>query len=85
MARIVTASIRKSSRSSHFESFEVESEERLGFDTICLEPVWTFGWDEIIKADAGKILSSSWTNLDFEHEGGGDFVVVSALFDAGSV
>jgi len=48
-------------------------------------PVRDFGWNKTIKEGAAKTLSWSWTNLDFQHGGGGAFVLTSALFDDGSV
>jgi hypothetical protein len=47
-------------------------------------PVRNFGWNKTIKLGAAKTLSWSFTNLDFEHGGGGAFVLTSALFDDGS-
>ena len=48
-------------------------------------PVRDFGWNKTLKVDAAKTLSWSWTNVDFEHGGGGAFVLTSALFDDGSL
>lgn len=48
-------------------------------------PVRNFGWNKTIKENAAKTLSWSWTNLDFEHGGGGAFVLTSALFEDGSM
>jgi len=48
-------------------------------------PVRNFGWNKAIKVGAAKTLSWSWTSLDFEHGGGGAFVLTSALFDDGSI
>jgi hypothetical protein len=48
-------------------------------------PIRDFGWNETIKVGAAKTLSWSWSNLDFEHGGGGAFVLTSALFDDGSI
>ena len=48
-------------------------------------PVRNFGWNKPIKDGAAKTLSWSWSDLDFEHGGGGAFVLSSALFDDGSI
>jgi hypothetical protein len=48
-------------------------------------PLRNFGWNKEIKAGAAKRLTWGWgTYLDFEHIGGGAFVLTSALFDDGS-
>jgi len=46
-----------------------------------------FGWDKAIEPGAKKRLTWSWgwgSYLDFEHIGGGAFVLTSVLFDDGS-
>lgn len=48
-------------------------------------PLRDFGWNKEIKASASKRLTWGWgTNLDFEHIGGGAFVLTSVLFDDGT-
>ena len=48
-------------------------------------PLRDFGWNKEIKPLATKRLTWGWdTYLDFEHIGGGAFVLTSALFDDGS-
>ena len=48
-------------------------------------PVRDFGWNKAIKPGAAKRLSWYWGGyLDFEHIGGGDLVLTSALYDDGS-
>jgi hypothetical protein len=43
-----------------------------------------FSWNRQIKQDAIKTLTWSSANLDFEHGGGGAFVLTSVLFEDGS-
>jgi hypothetical protein len=43
-----------------------------------------FSWNRQIKQDATKTLTWPSANLDFEHGGGGAFVLTSVLFDDGS-
>jgi hypothetical protein len=50
-------------------------------------PLRDFGWDKAIKQGANKRLTwdRGWGSyLDFEHIGGGAFVLTSVLFDDGS-
>jgi hypothetical protein len=47
-------------------------------------PVQEFGWNKTIKAGAAKSLSWYRYHLDFEHGGGGAFVLTSVLFEDGS-
>jgi len=50
-------------------------------------PLRDFGWNKAIKAGASKRLTWPWgwgSYLDFEHIGGGAFVLTSALFQDGS-
>ena len=53
-----------------------------GFDDA--RPVQNFGWNKPIKADEKKTLSWARVDLNFEHGGGGAFVVTSVLFEDGS-
>lgn len=43
-----------------------------------------FSWNRQIKQDAIKTLTWPSANLDFQHGGGGAFVLTSVLFDDGS-
>ena len=43
-----------------------------------------FNWNKQIKPAATKTLSWDYSNLDFTHGGGGDFVLTSVLFQDGS-
>jgi hypothetical protein len=47
-------------------------------------PIREFGWNKAIKADAAKTLSWDRADVDFEHGGGGAFVLTSVLFEDGS-
>jgi hypothetical protein len=47
-------------------------------------PIREFGWNKVIKADAAKTLSWDRADVDFEHGGGGAFVLTSVLFEDGS-
>ena len=47
-------------------------------------PLRDFGWNKAIKPAQTKRLTWPWTGLDFEHIGGGIFVLTSVLFDDGS-
>jgi len=47
-------------------------------------PLREFGWNKTIKPTASKTLSWDRTDLDFEHGGGGAFVLTSVLFQDGS-
>jgi hypothetical protein len=47
-------------------------------------PIRDFGWHKVIKADAAKTLSWDRADIDFEHGGGGAFVLTSVLFEDGS-
>jgi hypothetical protein len=47
-------------------------------------PIRNFGWNKLIKPDAAKTLSWYREDIDFEHGGGGAFVLTSALFADGS-
>jgi hypothetical protein len=48
-------------------------------------PIREFGWNKIIKESAAKTLSWDRADIDFEHGGGGAFVLTSALFEDGSI
>jgi hypothetical protein len=48
-------------------------------------PIRDFGWNKRIKMDAAKTLSWDRAYLDFEHGGGGAFVLTSVLFEDGSI
>lgn len=54
-----------------------------GFDET--RPIREFGWNKLINEGASKTLSWYREDLDFEHRGGGAFVLTSALFEDGSV
>jgi hypothetical protein len=54
-----------------------------GFDET--RPIRVFGWNKLLKDGASKTLSWYREDLDFEHGGGGAFVLTSALFEDGSV
>jgi hypothetical protein len=43
-----------------------------------------FGWNNTIDANQTKTLHWNQGNLDFEHVGGGAFVLTSMLFEDGS-
>src|SRR3984957_20227734 len=47
-------------------------------------PLRDFGWNKAIKPNAKKRLTWTIADLDFEHTGGGAFVLTSALFEDGS-
>jgi hypothetical protein len=47
-------------------------------------PIREFGWNRVIKADAAKTLSWDRADVDFEHGGGGAFVLTSVLFEDGT-
>jgi hypothetical protein len=47
-------------------------------------PVQNFGWNKPIKAGETKKLSWDRVDLNFEHGGGGAFVLTSVLFEDGS-
>ena len=47
-------------------------------------PIREFGWNKRIKLDAAKTLSWGRAYLDFQHGGGGAFVLTSVLFEDGS-
>jgi hypothetical protein len=48
------------------------------------KPLREFGWNKPLKPLAAKTLSWDRADLDFEHVGGGAFVLTSALFEDGS-
>ncbi len=48
-------------------------------------PIRGFNWNKGIKLGASKTLSWSREDIDFEHGGGGAFVLTSALFEDGSI
>ena len=48
-------------------------------------PIRQFGWNKLIKDGQVKKLSWYSADIDFEHGGGGAFVLTSALFEDGSV
>ena len=47
-------------------------------------PIQNFGWNKPIKVGETKKLSWDRVDLDFEHGGGGAFVLTSVLFEDGS-
>ncbi len=47
-------------------------------------PLREFGWNKQLKPRAAKTLSWNRADLDFEHGGGGAFVLTSVLFEDGS-
>jgi len=47
-------------------------------------PILNFGWNKPIKIGETKKLSWDRVDLDFEHGGGGAFVLTSVLFEDGS-
>jgi hypothetical protein len=47
-------------------------------------PLREFGWNKSLKAGATKTLTWGRADLDFEHNGGGAFVLTSVLFADGS-
>jgi hypothetical protein len=53
-----------------------------GFDES--RPLRDFGWNKAIKPNAKKRLTWTIADLDFEHAGGGAFVLTSVLFEDGS-
>lgn len=48
-------------------------------------PIREFGWNKLIKDGASKTLSWYREDIDFEHGGGGAFVLTGALFEDGSI
>jgi hypothetical protein len=56
----------------------------LHWDFDVNRPIREFGWNKVIKADAAKTLSWDRADVDFEHGGGGAFVLTSVLFEDGS-
>ena len=48
------------------------------------KPLREFGWNKTIVTNASKNLTWPTANLDFEHVGGGAFVLTSVLFEDGS-
>jgi len=54
-----------------------------GFDET--RPIRDFGWNKQIKGGETKSLSWSQADIDFDHGGGGAFVLTSALFEDGSI
>jgi hypothetical protein len=48
-------------------------------------PIREFGWNKLIKEGVAKTLSWDRADIDFEHGGGGAFVLTSALFEDGSI
>ena len=57
----------------------------LHWDFDVNRPIRDFGWNKLIKPDVAKTLSWDRANIDFEHGGGGAFVLTSALFSDGPV
>jgi hypothetical protein len=47
-------------------------------------PIREFGWNKLIKEGQSKKLTWDRANIDFEHGGGGAFVLTSVLFEDGS-
>jgi hypothetical protein len=48
-------------------------------------PIRDFGWNKQIGNSEAKTLSWDNADIDFEHGGGGAFVLTSVLFDDGSI
>ncbi len=48
-------------------------------------PIREFGWNKLIKEGATKKLSWDRADINFEHGGGGAFVLASVLFEDGSL
>jgi len=48
-------------------------------------PIREFGWNKLIKPGDKKRLSWYYADLDFQHGGGGAFVLTSVLFQDGSI
>ena len=48
-------------------------------------PIRDFGWNKSIKQGASKTLSWNRADINFEHGGGGAFVLTSVLFEDGSI
>jgi len=48
-------------------------------------PIREFGWNKLIKPGEKKKLSWDSAYLDFQHGGGGAFVLTSVLFQDGSI
>ena len=57
----------------------------LHWDFDAGRPIREFGWNKLIKDGQVKKLSWDRADIDFEHGGGGAFVLTSALFEDGSV
>jgi hypothetical protein len=57
----------------------------LHWDFDDLRPVREFAWSKTIKSGSAKTLSWDRAYLDFEHGGGGAFVLTSVLFEDGSI
>jgi len=83
----------RSSRSNPFNAAIADATEHwkwLHWDFDDTRPLRDFGWNKAIKPGASKRLVwiSSWywggAYLDFDHSGGGAFVLTSALFADGS-
>jgi hypothetical protein len=58
--------------------------KRLNWNFDDARPIQNFGWNKPIKAGETKKLSWDRMDLDFEHGGGGAFVLTSVLFEDGS-
>jgi hypothetical protein len=56
----------------------------LHYDFDGNRPIREFGWNKLIKDSAAKTLSWKRAEIDFEHGGGGAFVLTSVLFEDGS-
>ena len=54
------------------------------WDFDLTRPVREFNWNRTIKRDEKKNITWYNANLDFDHGGGGAFVLTSALFEDGS-
>jgi hypothetical protein len=48
-------------------------------------PIREFGWNKLIKPGDKKRLSWYFADLDFQHGGGGAFVLTSVLYQDGSI
>ena len=57
----------------------------LHWDFDAGRPIREFGWNKRIKQGEAKSLSWDRADIDFEHGGGGAFVLTSVLFEDGSV
>jgi hypothetical protein len=54
------------------------------WDFDASRPIRDFGWSKSIKNGDAKTLAWNFADLDFDHGGGGAFVLTSALFEDGT-